>query len=79
MCILVLFFSEKKLLLCICYLIHHCSLRMLLVKALVRQGIGMGMGGSKLVTCLLQVTSRSGGGTAYCPDILDFKVGAVAG
>lgn len=50
-----------------------------MVKALVRQGIGMGMGGSKLVTCLLQVTSRSGGGTAYCPDILDFKVGAVAG
>lgn len=42
-------------------------------------GMGMGMGRNKLVTWPLGDTSRSEGKTAYCPDILDFKVGAVAG
>lgn len=40
---------------------------------------GMGMGGNKLVACPLGDTPRSGEETACCLDILDFKVGAVAG
>lgn len=39
----------------------------------------MGMGGNKLVACPLGDTPRSGEETACCLDILDFKVGAVAG